>query len=452
MKNQYDIFISYSRQDKEFVDLLASKLDSWGYTYWIDVTGIESGDVFKKNIVEAIKASTVVLFVSSKSSNESAWTIKEVNFALRHHKQIIPIRIDATEYSAILQFDLDVLDYVDCTQWTKHLEGFDRVSSALQHYFPGRQVVDKKAESSAHPVKKKPLIGHKESWIIGLCIFITGMIAIGLWLCLRPQPSASIPMQEEAKEISPITYTYNWEDTTATIDVVMYRSNLTSIVIPAYVEYEGTAFRVIGIEDDAFDACFYLADVTIPEGVVSIGLRAFRNCKSLTRITLPQSIQHIGKDAFPEACKITYSGGVPVSNGQGKQQESIKQTVILRNDTSSSDNDLCINRHGRYLSLRIGAGNIFYIYNSTVKDVMYDMGERYIDDIDVIPTSGESRNYAVQLHHSYILRLWQYTEESDYEAGNGYEYRKIYIKNLMHDTHGNVVGVEMEYCKWNPMD
>ena len=159
----------------------------------------------------------------------------------------------------------------------------------------------------------------------------------------------------------------------------------------------------------------------------------------------------MGHDAFPEACKITYAGDIPVTNA-GKQQESIKQTVILRNDTSSSDNNFCINQHGRYLNLRIGEGNIFYIYNSTVKDVMYDMGERYIDDIDVIPTSGESRNYAVQLHHSYILQLWKYTKESDYESGNGYEYRKIYIKNLMHDTHGNVVGVEMEYCKWNPMD
>ena len=110
---KYDVFISYSRKDKEVVNEFASKLKSHGYNIWMDVDGIESGDAFKVKIVNAIRNSSLFLFFSSKASNESEWTVKEVNVAVNMHKPIIPIKLDDCIYNDSILFDLSGMDYID---------------------------------------------------------------------------------------------------------------------------------------------------------------------------------------------------------------------------------------------------------------------------------------------------------------------------------------------------
>ncbi|MBQ6831783.1 MAG: leucine-rich repeat domain-containing protein [Oscillospiraceae bacterium] len=60
-----------------------------------------------------------------------------------------------------------------------------------------------------------------------------------------------------------------------------------------------SATRVIAYK--AFRDCANLTDITIPEGVVSIGDRAFFGCSSLTGINIPDSVVSIGYSAF-EGC------------------------------------------------------------------------------------------------------------------------------------------------------
>ena len=112
MDNEYDVFISYSRKDSEQVLGIANKLTECGYNVWIDQDGIESGDAFKSVIVKAIKRSQLFLFFSSKTANESPWTVKEVNMAVHLKKFIIPVKLDNTEYDDSLLFDLVGLDYI----------------------------------------------------------------------------------------------------------------------------------------------------------------------------------------------------------------------------------------------------------------------------------------------------------------------------------------------------
>ncbi len=75
---EYDVFVSYSRRDSDIVEKVINELTRHNISVWIDKDGVESGDAFKSVIVKAIKNANVFLFFSSKSSNESPWTMKEV--------------------------------------------------------------------------------------------------------------------------------------------------------------------------------------------------------------------------------------------------------------------------------------------------------------------------------------------------------------------------------------
>lgn len=109
---KHDIFVSYSRRDSEIVLPIVDRLKDAGYSCWMDVTGIESGDAFKHVIVNAIKHSGVVLFFSSAAANESRYTVKEINVAVELCKPIIPFKLDDAPYADSIMFDLSGLDFV----------------------------------------------------------------------------------------------------------------------------------------------------------------------------------------------------------------------------------------------------------------------------------------------------------------------------------------------------
>lgn len=110
---EYDVFISYSRRDKSLVDNIVETIRQNGYRVWIDVDGIESGEAFRRNIVEAIENSSLMIFFSSEASNSSKWTTKEISLGVAYNKHIIPIKLDKASYNKSIIFDLIDIDYID---------------------------------------------------------------------------------------------------------------------------------------------------------------------------------------------------------------------------------------------------------------------------------------------------------------------------------------------------
>ncbi len=107
-----DIFISYSRKDTEIVKAIYEWLERAGYKCWLDVDGMFSGVSYKKVIVNAIKRSKVLLFMSSENSNMSRNVVSEVSVAVEYGKKIIPIRLDMSSYSESIEYDIINHDYV----------------------------------------------------------------------------------------------------------------------------------------------------------------------------------------------------------------------------------------------------------------------------------------------------------------------------------------------------
>ena len=80
---------------------------------------------------------------------------------------------------------------------------------------------------------------------------------------------------------------------------------LTTATIPETVIYNGTTYSVTSIGDDAFENCYSLTSITIPNSVTSIGIWAFFYCSSLTSIILPNSVTSIGDYAFLDCSSLT---------------------------------------------------------------------------------------------------------------------------------------------------
>ena len=94
-----------------------------------------------------------------------------------------------------------------------------------------------------------------------------------------------------------VTYQYNWSENNY--------SGVTNITIPSIISYDGTAYSVTSIGDEAFLYCLSLTSITIPNSVTSIGNYAFSYCSSLTSITIPNSVTSIGDYAFANCSSLT---------------------------------------------------------------------------------------------------------------------------------------------------
>lgn len=114
--SHFDVFISYSRKDSDFVKKIVDKLEESGLTVWFDQNNIDVGDQFKRHITEGLSKSALMLFIASSSSNNnSSWTSKEIGFANYKRIPIIPVRIDESQYSDDVLFDLVNIDHIFLT-------------------------------------------------------------------------------------------------------------------------------------------------------------------------------------------------------------------------------------------------------------------------------------------------------------------------------------------------
>ena len=114
-----DVFVSFSFKDQETAEKIVNLLlNKYHITYWICTRDIRAGEHYKRTIVDAIKSSSIFLFIQSKHSVVSEEVPKEVSLALKNHKTIIPFVIDECDLEGDLEYDLLTVQRVDATKPT----------------------------------------------------------------------------------------------------------------------------------------------------------------------------------------------------------------------------------------------------------------------------------------------------------------------------------------------
>ncbi|KAM3092148.1 eIF2A-related protein [Phormidesmis sp. 146-12] len=86
-----DVFISYSRKDKPFVQALYTALSKQDREVWIDWQDIPLTADWWQAIEAGIEAAETFVFVISPDSIASQICCKEIAHAVRHHKRLVPV-------------------------------------------------------------------------------------------------------------------------------------------------------------------------------------------------------------------------------------------------------------------------------------------------------------------------------------------------------------------------
>ncbi|NEP54357.1 MAG: toll/interleukin-1 receptor domain-containing protein [Moorea sp. SIO3C2] len=86
-----DVFISYSRKDKAFVQVLNQALVDSKYDAWVDWENIPLTADWWDEIKSGIEAADTFVFVISPDSIASKVCGQEVDHAVEHNKRLVPI-------------------------------------------------------------------------------------------------------------------------------------------------------------------------------------------------------------------------------------------------------------------------------------------------------------------------------------------------------------------------
>jgi hypothetical protein len=97
----YDVFVSYSSQDKDAVRDVAERLKNDGLKVWFDEWIIKPGDSIPAKIEDGLENSRILLLCMSEHAFGSEWTqLESYTFRFRdqlnNERRFIPLRLDDT--------------------------------------------------------------------------------------------------------------------------------------------------------------------------------------------------------------------------------------------------------------------------------------------------------------------------------------------------------------------
>jgi len=98
----YDVFLSHSKKDDEFVRRIYLDLRSKGLRVWIDETGLPPGEPsWRRTIAHAIRDSTAMIALCSPDALASEWVQKEIEYAEQHEVRVIPVLIRGSDRESV---------------------------------------------------------------------------------------------------------------------------------------------------------------------------------------------------------------------------------------------------------------------------------------------------------------------------------------------------------------
>ncbi|MBC8171018.1 MAG: toll/interleukin-1 receptor domain-containing protein [Anaerolineae bacterium] len=127
------IFISYSRRDRQFAQQLSESLHTVGLGVWIDLQDIHAGSKWGEAIQEGLDNSQAMIVVISPDSMNSENVKDEWQYFFDHKKPIIPVLFRPAK----VHFQLNRIQHIDF-----HSQSYDAAFTALCEQLEHRLAMD----------------------------------------------------------------------------------------------------------------------------------------------------------------------------------------------------------------------------------------------------------------------------------------------------------------------
>ncbi len=91
------VFISYNRQETDYVEQLTAHIQAHQFSVWWD-RHLETGDKWQEELSIAIQTSSVVIVLMSEAGQESDWVKREVALAIKMDCRILPLLLSGKPF------------------------------------------------------------------------------------------------------------------------------------------------------------------------------------------------------------------------------------------------------------------------------------------------------------------------------------------------------------------
>ena len=109
----YDVFVSYSHEDKLTADAICGTLEAQGIRCWIAPRDINPGQEWGQAIIQAISGARIMVVVFSHHSNDSQQVMREVERAVHGGLAVLPFRIEDVKPSGSMEYFLSSMHWLD---------------------------------------------------------------------------------------------------------------------------------------------------------------------------------------------------------------------------------------------------------------------------------------------------------------------------------------------------
>ena len=209
-----NIFLSYSRKDKDFAKKVAEDLEEAGHDVWWDITDIDGGDRWAKEIQEGLNQSQILVLIVSSNSVVSEWVEKEFLYASSRNMKIVPLIYEHCD----LPIWLLNLQYIDISGENYDIN-FQQILEACEKF--GRRSGDAKASPSKISARLTHISPYWLLLLIStfLAIIVTVLLTSPSVKPVAPTPTSSntsIPTSSNTS--TPIPTDTNTHTSTPTIE------------------------------------------------------------------------------------------------------------------------------------------------------------------------------------------------------------------------------------------
>lgn len=192
------IFLSYSREDTEFMQRIRGDLRAAGFEVWTDDTGLEPGTpAWETAVQRAIEAANCMVVLLSPAAKESLWVTRELSYAENQNLRIFPVLLRGDQKSSV-PIRLSSTQHIDArrdypvalVQLTETIRRFTEGTSDVHPAAstqppvqrPGTVAAPAQKPASrpqAKPEASQPQTTGRPAWVVPV-IIVVALLAVGI--------------------------------------------------------------------------------------------------------------------------------------------------------------------------------------------------------------------------------------------------------------------------------